>query len=70
MNSNFQSPPLNVEKAKDLNQATSNYIYVSDKLFSEFQKKTSKKGTSQEPIYVELLNFVFILSCDPSLEYD
>ena len=68
MKQTFQSPPLNVEKAKDINQATSNYIYVSDQLFTDFQRKSQKKGTYQEPIYVELMNYVFILACDSTLE--
>jgi hypothetical protein len=68
MKQTFQSPSLNVEKAKDINQATSNYIYVSDQLFTDFQRKSYKKGTYQEPIYVELMNYVFILACDSTLE--
>lgn len=63
----FQSPPLTVEKAKNIEQATSNYIYVSEVLFKNFQTATHKSGTSQEPIYVELMGYVFILASERSL---
>ena len=66
----FESPPLTVEKAKDIDQATSNYIYVSSVLFKNFQTATQKAGTSQEPIYVELMSYVFILAADRTLDKD
>jgi vesicle-fusing ATPase len=63
----FSSPPLTVEKAKNIEQATSNYLYVSNSLFANFQTGTQKSGTSQEPIYVKLMGYVFILAAEKSL---
>lgn len=63
----YSSPPLTVEKSKNLEQATSNYLYVSVPLFKKFQKATLKAGTSQEPIYVKLMGYIFILAVENSL---
>lgn len=61
-----RSKPQTVERSKDLEQAVSNKIYVCTSLYSSF--KSSNGG--QEPIYVDLLGYIFILEEDSSLATD
>jgi hypothetical protein len=55
----FKSPPLTVVKASNLEQATSNLIYVSEQLYGNFATATNKKTDN---IYVELQGYIFILA--------
>jgi vesicle-fusing ATPase len=59
-----------IKKKQDTYQETikeGNYLYVSPSLFKNFQNSTKKTGTSQEPIYVELMTYKFILASDKQL---
>lgn len=60
-----RSKPQTVERSRDINQATSNKIYVCPSLYSSF-----KSSNGVEPIYVNLLGYIFMIEEDKALGTD
>ena len=59
----FQSNPLTVERSKNMEQATSNKVYVSSNLYAQFKQA----NRAREPVYVELINHYFVLGEDKKM---
>ena len=57
----FSSPELEIYKARNHEQATSNYLYINPALYQKF----AKQNAGREPIYAKLKHSVFILAEDP-----
>lgn len=56
----MNSPPLEIQKTRNKDQATSNYLYISPSLYQSFLKANAGK----EPVYAKLKEYVFILAED------
>ena len=53
----LKTPPLDIDKVKTVEQAMSNYLYLSPNVFKLFLDANNKK----EPVYGKLNEFVFIV---------
>jgi len=59
----YRSPPLTIEKSKNVEQAVSNKLYVGTTIYNNFFEANGKKT----PIYVDLKGAIFIIDKDSEL---
>lgn len=61
----FKSPPLEIDKTKNIEQAQSNCLFLNPALYQQFV--AANKGA--EPVYGQLNEFVFILKAEKAVDF-